>query len=72
MGMGGEIKKARYDKGMKAKDLAAKVGIEPKYMSQIENDKAPGMTVALFTRICDELGVSADVLLGRQNGGSKV
>ena len=63
MALGAEIKKARIDRGLKARELAEKVEIEPQYMSQMEHDKAPGLTQRVFMRICDVLGVSCDQLL---------
>ncbi len=62
MALGAEIKKARIDRGLKARELAEKVEIEPQYMSQMEHDKAPGLTLRVFMRICDVLGVSCDQL----------
>ena len=66
MALGAEIKKARIDRGLKARELAEKVEIEPQYMSQMENDKAPGLTQRVFIRICDVLGVSCDQLSERR------
>ena len=62
MALGAEIKKARIDRGLKARELAEKVEIEPQYMSHMEHDKAPGLTQRVFMRICDVLGVSCDQL----------
>lgn len=56
MALGAEIKKARIDRGLKARELAEKVEIEPQYMPQMEHDKAPGLTLRVFTRICDVFG----------------
>jgi transcriptional regulator with XRE-family HTH domain len=50
---------ARYPKV-----LAMEVGISPKYLSQIEADKALGVTAAVVKKIALALGVSADRLLG--------
>jgi transcriptional regulator with XRE-family HTH domain len=44
--------------------LAMEVGISPKYLSQIEADKVPGVTAAVVKKIALALGVSADRLLG--------
>ncbi len=84
MSLGLEIKVARTRRGMKAKELAKQVEIEPKYLSLIENDKARGLSVQVSRRICIALGVSSDQLLelpesdthpetaqGRQDGVSK-
>jgi transcriptional regulator with XRE-family HTH domain len=64
MSLGIEIKQARARKRMTAKALAEAVGVTQKYMSQIESDKAPGVTVEVLRRICDALHESADRLLG--------
>ncbi len=64
MALGSEIKKAMIDAGLTGRQLAADLGITEKYMSQILNDKAPGLTVELFKRICLKLSADADVLLG--------
>ncbi|PON12502.1 hypothetical protein C2W62_39270 [Candidatus Entotheonella serta] len=66
MGLGTEIKKARIDKGLQGKELAAMIDIAPKYLSQIENDKAPGLTVVLLQRLCNELDVTPNQLLQYQ------
>ncbi len=63
MSIGLQIKLARVRQGVYAKDLAKQVGIAPKYLSQIENDHAPGLSVALFARLCRTLGVSPNEMM---------
>lgn len=38
---GAEIKQARKDSGIKAKDLAATLGITPEHLSRVENGHSP-------------------------------
>jgi len=63
MSLGIEIKQARARRRINAKTLAEAVGISQKYLSQIEADKAPGVTAQIVKRICEKLQVSADRLL---------
>lgn len=61
--IGRQIKLARVKRDLKAKALAQQIGIAPKYLSQIENDKAPGLSVALLARLCRALGVSPNEMM---------
>jgi DNA-binding Xre family transcriptional regulator len=51
------------DEDISGRTLAKRLGISPKYMSQILNDKAPGLTAELLVRLCEELDLSLDELL---------
>ena len=55
MSLGRQLKLARVQRDLKAKDLAAQVGVTPKYLSQIENERAPGLSVEIFARLCRAL-----------------
>lgn len=72
MSIGRQIKLARVGLDIKAKDLAKQVGIAPKYLSQIENEKAPGMSVAVLARLCRALGTEPNAVMewGRDGGES--
>lgn len=63
MGIGYHLKVARVGKKMKAQDLAQQVGINSKYLSRIENDKAPGVSVAILARLCRALGTEPNVVM---------
>lgn len=63
MNVGTEIKVRRVRQHLKSKELAEQLGIRPAYMSEIENNKAPGLTLALFMRICEALDVTPNDLL---------
>lgn len=49
------VKKARREKGLKQKELAQRVQIDPKYLSAIENGHRQG-SLKLISRIGKELG----------------
>ena len=63
MSLGIQIKMARAQRRLKAKELAERADISPKYLSQIELDNVPGVSIAIFRRICEALEISADKLL---------
>ena len=63
MSVGLQIRLARVRQGIKGKDLATEVGIHPGYLSQIENERAPGLSVSLLARLCRALGVRPDALM---------
>ena len=60
--LGGEIKKARIDKGWKQHDLQRATGLSQKYLSAIELDKVDPR-VSIIWRIAQALGVGLDALV---------
>ncbi len=63
MSLGTEIKITRLRQQLKSKELAERLGITPTYMSEIENDKASGLTLDLFVRLCEALATPPNDLL---------
>lgn len=72
MSIGRQIRLARVGLDMKAKDLARQVGIAPKYLSQIEHEKAPGMSVAVLARLCRALGTEPNTIMEWGRGSSEL
>ncbi|ETX03604.1 MAG: hypothetical protein ETSY1_46710 (plasmid) [Candidatus Entotheonella factor] len=68
MAIGLQLKLARVGQGIKAKDLARQAGIAPKYLSQIENGKAPGLSVEVLGRLCRALGAEPNVIMEWEPG----
>ena len=57
------LKKARKTAGVSQKELAERLQVYQKDISRRENgERTP--SVEVFTRICKELGASADEILG--------
>ena len=57
------LKKARKTAGVSKKELAERLQVYQKDISRWENgERTP--SVEVFTRICKELGASADEILG--------
>ena len=56
------IKKQRLAQAMTQAQLAEKAGITAQYLSHIENGNQK-MSIAVFSRVCDALNVSADKIL---------
>lgn len=59
---GKRIKKQRLAQAMTQAQLAEKAGITAQYLSHIENGNQK-MSIAVFSRVCDALNVSADKIL---------
>lgn len=51
------------DKSFSVRQVAARVGIEPAYLSKIERDQAAPPSEATIRKIATELGEDADTLL---------
>lgn len=66
MSLGTEIKIARVRQQLKGKELAERLGITRAYMSEIENNKARGLTLELFVRLCEALDTTPNDLLQYQ------
>ena len=56
--MGKKIKIARIKKGLKTKDLAAKVGVTAQYLSDIERGKYKNPSLKLLRKIATELDIA--------------
>ena len=55
--------KAATDRSFSVRKIAAKVGIEPSYLSKIERDLQPPPGEGVIRRLAEELGEDPDVLL---------
>lgn len=51
------------DRSFSVRQVAARVGIEPAYLSKIERDEVPPPSERTITKIADELAEDPDVLL---------
>ena len=51
------------DKSFSVRQVAARVGIEPAYLSKIERDEMPPPSEATIKKIASELGEDPDILL---------
>jgi transcriptional regulator with XRE-family HTH domain len=47
--------------------LGKVIGQDGQYISKLEREVLPGMTVEILERLCDALRCSTDYLLGREN-----
>ncbi|ETW93876.1 MAG: hypothetical protein ETSY1_37330 [Candidatus Entotheonella factor] len=63
MSVGLQVKLARVRRQMKAKELAQKAGIAPTYLSEIENNKAQGLSLEVFARLCRALDTEPNILM---------
>lgn len=62
--IGEEIRKARRRAGLTQEEVAFRARIDRSYLSQVETDKY-NVSLEMFLRICDAIGVSSVELLGR-------
>jgi DNA-binding Xre family transcriptional regulator len=62
MAMGTELKVARIRKGETLRGLAERVGVDPGYLSRVENNKTK-MSAEVLGRLCRALDVRPDVIL---------
>ena len=58
MSIGNNIKTIRQSKGIKAKELANKIGVSASMLSQWENDKKPPVKFETVEKIAAALGVT--------------
>ncbi len=71
MNFGEKLKKARMDKGITQKDFAEKIGLSKDLYNKYENNKnRPSFETIM--NICKELNLSADYLLGINDGLTKL
>ncbi len=64
---------ARYetDRTYSVRQVAARIGVEPAYLSKIERDVVPPPSEATIVALSDQLDVDADVLLAMAGKVSK-
>jgi transcriptional regulator with XRE-family HTH domain len=62
MAVGTELKVARIRKGETLRGIAERAGIDPGYLSKIENNKSK-VPADVLKRLCEALEVSADAIL---------
>ena len=66
-GMGEHLRSARHANGLNLRELAARLGVSPSLISQVETGKAKPSVSTLYA-IASELGVSLDELLFNDPG----
>jgi transcriptional regulator with XRE-family HTH domain len=65
MGIGREIARVRKARGLKQRELAERVPMQPSYLSEVETEKKSASFDTII-RIADVLDVSLDVLAGKE------
>ena len=68
---GDRLRNARQRVEMSQQRLGELVGQDQQYISKLEREVLPGMTVETLERLCDALEVSTDHLLGREHAPAK-
>ena len=61
---GKKLQALRRAKGISQRDLAERVGVDFSYISKVENDRLPPPAAETIERICSELSVPTDELMG--------
>lgn len=64
---GKKLQSLRRLKGISQRELAQRVGVDFSYISKVENDRLPPPAADTIERICHEIGVRHDELLGMTN-----
>ncbi|SRR6266446_60013 len=64
---GGKLRTLRRAKGVSQRELAEKVNVDFSYISKVENDRLPPPAADTIEKICGELGVGAEELMGLTN-----
>jgi len=64
---GKKLQSLRRAKGMSQRKLAQLVGVDFSYISKVENDRLPPPAADTIEKICHEIGVGHDELLGMTN-----
>ena len=64
---GGKLRALRRAKGISQRELAEKVEVDFSYISKVENDRLPPPAADTIEKICGELGVKAEELMGLTN-----
>lgn len=63
MSLGRQIRIARMSQGITAAELSRLTDINKSYLSRVENDLVPGVSVEMIKRICRALSVEPNVIL---------
>jgi transcriptional regulator with XRE-family HTH domain len=61
---GMKLQALRRAKGVNQRDLAERVGVDFSYISKVENDRLPPPAAETIEKICKELDVPIDELMG--------
>jgi transcriptional regulator with XRE-family HTH domain len=64
---GARLRTLRRAKGASQRELAEKVNVDFSYISKVENDRLPPPAAETIEKICGELGVESDELMGLTN-----
>ncbi len=64
---GKKLQALRRAIGISQRDLAERVGVDFSYISKVENDRLPPPAADTIEKICGELGVPIDELMGLTN-----
>jgi len=64
---GAKLRSLRRAAGVSQRELAEKVGVDFSYISKVENDRLPPPAADTIEKICQELEVGTDELLGLTN-----
>jgi transcriptional regulator with XRE-family HTH domain len=67
--VGTHIRQARLRYGMSQAELARRIGISKTAMNDLEQGKTRDPHLSYIVAIADELRLSLDALIGRQDGG---
>jgi transcriptional regulator with XRE-family HTH domain len=65
--LGERLRQARQRAQLSQQRLGELIGQDQQYISKLERDVLPGMTVETLEQLCNALKVSADYLLGRED-----
>jgi transcriptional regulator with XRE-family HTH domain len=61
---GTKLQALRRSKGVSQRQLAERIGVDFSYISKVENDRMPPPAADTIEKICKELGIPADELMG--------
>ena len=64
---GDRLREERQRAQLSQQRLGELVGQDQQYISKLEREVLPGMTVEILERLCDALRCSTDYLLGRED-----
>ena len=64
---GKKLQALRRTKGISQRELAERVGVDFSYISKVENDRLPPPAAETIEKICSELDVPTEELMGLTN-----
>lgn len=64
---GAKLRSLRRARGISQRELAQRVKVDFSYISKVENDRLPPPAADTIEKICQELGVRTDELMGLTN-----